>query len=224
MQAHPLRVQPCGNRLLGGGAACCRAEGLGLLACLPDELLLALLELLEPRWLAVLGCCSRACYAFAVHEELWRAAALGAFGGDLLFRRSWRETYRCEGSDSPSDRSRTGSSRWSHVKPSRHLPCSLSRGLTQAPPRSRRLRGRDAPEQPPSAPARVDASGVYSDLLFAAHRCASTPLRPEWLSRDNVPREANLSLADFVARYETCVHTRPTPPCAGWLARSPLSR
>ena len=47
---------------------------------------------------------------------------------------------------------------------------------------------------------------MYSDLLFASHRCAATPLRPEWLSRTNVPREANLSLADFVARYETCVH------------------
>ena len=49
--------------------------------------------------------------------------------------------------------------------------------------------------------------GVYSDLLFQPWLCATLGIRKEWLDRCNIPRRANLSVADFVAEYE-----RPNRP------------
>ena len=107
MEPHPFGVQPLGNCFASCGAAGVaeavrrgasgdpvRSAGLGDLAALPDELLLALLGALEPRDLAALCCVSRAARAFAAHDELWRFATLERFGGDFRFTRTWRETYR----------------------------------------------------------------------------------------------------------------------------------
>ena len=102
---HPLGVQPEGNRLLGGGAPCCREAGLGAFACLSDELLLDLLGRLPPHQLASLSTASRALYAFCAAEELWRCATLERWGGDVRFRGGWRRTFarrlrgRAEGED-----------------------------------------------------------------------------------------------------------------------------
>jgi len=162
---HPYGVQPEGNALLDRGPHCSRAAGLGALAALPDDLLLALLGSLPGAQLAALSTASRACFAFACCEELWRAAALERWGGDLRFRTSWRATYR------------------------------------------RRLRGRAASRaaedaEPQEAEALPDCSSIYSDLLYAPHLCAATPLQPRWLAGNDVPRVARLSHADFVARFE----------------------
>jgi hypothetical protein len=160
---HPLGVQPEGNLLLGEGPPCCREAGLGAFACLRDELLLDLLGRLPPHQLAALSTASRALYAFCAAEELWRAATLERWGGDVRFRGGWRPTF------------------------------------------ARRLRGRSAreDEEPLPLPARVDCSGVYSDLLWAPHLCATAPLAARWLGApDTVPRADSLSLQDFVARFE----------------------
>lgn len=44
--------------------------------------------------------------------------------------------------------------------------------------------------------------GFFSDLLFQPHHCASTTIRPEWVSRSTVDRKAGLSPADFRRLYE----------------------
>jgi len=164
---HPLGVQPLGNRYLSA-VPCAREDGLGHLALLPDEQLLALLERLSGRELAALSAASRTLYAWCTQEELWRAACLATWGGDLRYRLSWRATYR------------------------------------------RRLRGRaasraeeDVEEQPLAAS--ICCRGVYSDLLFAPHRCAATRLPQAWLTFERgVPRvdASELSVDAFVARFE----------------------
>jgi hypothetical protein len=145
-----------------------------MLAALPDELLVQLLEHLSPCSLAALATASRACYAFCALEELWRAATLEEFNGGAVFALSWRHTFRAA-----------------------TLAARAAREDRQPPP----------PEEVPP-PARVSCAGVYSDVLFAPHRCAHFPLEPRWLAGDTVPREAGLSVDDFIARYERCVTSR----------------
>lgn len=53
----------------------------------------------------------------------------------------------------------------------------------------------------PAAEA-VRAGGLCSDVLFQAHLCANTPLRPHWLDTETVPRAAGLSPAQFAELYE----------------------
>jgi hypothetical protein len=50
--------------------------GLGLLHLLSDELLIEILHQLNARDLAKLAVCSRACYAYCQHEDLWKALLL----------------------------------------------------------------------------------------------------------------------------------------------------
>ena len=59
------------------------------------------------------------------------------------------------------------------------------------------------PGAPDAPPARVSCAGVYSDLLFAPHRCAHVPLAPHWLGGDDVPRVCGLSVAAFERLYQT---------------------
>ena len=42
----------------------------------------------------------------------------------------------------------------------------------------------------------------YSDLLYQPWHCATTPLRPQWLERDNLERRSMLSAADFRELFE----------------------
>lgn len=72
--------------------------------------------------------------------------------------------------------------------------------------------------------ATVSCAGVYSDLLYAPHRCAHVPLSPHWLAGDDVPRVSGLSVAEFVRKYETpnqpviITDAVPTwPAAAKWL-------
>lgn len=43
---------------------------------------------------------------------------------------------------------------------------------------------------------------VYSDILFQSWLCASLKMKPEWLSRNNIPRRSNLSVEEFVKEFE----------------------
>lgn len=69
-----------------------------------------------------------------------------------------------------------------------------------APIEKRPVRDCDAPE----TSITVKVPGVYSDVLFHKHRCATASIRPLWLIRDNVPRESAdcLSLEAFRLNYE----------------------
>lgn len=91
--AHPLlaRISPCMEHPHGvqpalglfeddGEGRSVRAAGLGLLAPLPDEALLAVLEQLPARDLARLACTSRFLWAFCQHDELWKAFCLEVGG------------------------------------------------------------------------------------------------------------------------------------------------
>lgn len=44
--------------------------------------------------------------------------------------------------------------------------------------------------------------GMYSDLLYQPHVCATTPILPEWLAVSNVDRKAGLSVEQFRQQYE----------------------
>ena len=105
MRPHPQGVLPEGNQYLlspedAAAAARSRAEGLGALARLPDDLILRVLsggdddDGAGPSALAALARCSRICRAFAYHEDLWKAAVLTRWGGDFAFvGGSWRATH-----------------------------------------------------------------------------------------------------------------------------------
>lgn len=56
----------------------------------------------------------------------------------------------------------------------------------------------------PAAEA-VRAVGLCSDVLFQAHLCTATPLKPHWLERETVPRAAGLTQQQFADLYERCV-------------------
>ena len=51
----------------------------------------------------------------------------------------------------------------------------------------------------------VRAVGLCSDVLFQAHLCAATPLKPHWMERETVPRAAGLTQQQFADLYERCV-------------------
>jgi hypothetical protein len=50
----------------------------------------------------------------------------------------------------------------------------------------------------------VRAPGLCSDVLFQAHLCCATPLKPHWLDRETVPRAAGLTQQQFAQLYERC--------------------
>lgn len=53
-----------------------------------------------------------------------------------------------------------------------------------------------------SAHVPFQVRGLYSDLLNKSWLCATASFNRAWLGVDTVPRERNLSLEDFVRRYE----------------------
>lgn len=54
---------------------------------------------------------------------------------------------------------------------------------------------------PPKVP--THAKGLYSDTLYHAHLCATSPINPRWLAYDNLPREpADLPVERFIESYE----------------------
>lgn len=88
------------------------------------------------------------------------------------------------------------------------LPGGSAGGTWQAAYINEALRAAGKPAAPPRGPP-VRVSGFFSDLLFKAGLCAATPIDPEWLARDTLPRRsaATLSVAEFVEEFE-----RPNRP------------
>ena len=67
---HPMGIKPLGNEFEAG---CNIRRNMNLLATLPDELLLQILESLGPRSLLRLSASCKALYGFARFEDLWRS-------------------------------------------------------------------------------------------------------------------------------------------------------
>lgn len=86
--AHPYGVLPLDALALAGGANTVRDAGFGRLARLSDEAIMNILGNLPARDLARLGTCSKALYAFANFDDLWKGLLLevrgpGAAAGTL---------------------------------------------------------------------------------------------------------------------------------------------
>ena len=209
MRPHPQGVLPEGNQYLlspedAAAAARSRAEGLGALARLPDDLILRVLsggdddDGAGPSALAALARCSRICRAFAYHEDLWKAAVLTRWGGDFAFvGGSWRATHAAA-----TARERVGGG---------DRDDATDAGTTATADASR---GREFPSPSPSPP-------IFSDALYLRHVAAHLPLDPDWLSRDDIPREdaSRLSVEDFVRRFESPnVPVILTGACSRWPA------
>lgn len=66
---HPLGVKPSGNAYV---AALNLRDALGSLGALTDEIILMILELLDPSSLLKLGRTCKALYAFTRSEDIWK--------------------------------------------------------------------------------------------------------------------------------------------------------
>uniref|UniRef100_K3X1S1 JmjC domain-containing protein n=1 Tax=Globisporangium ultimum (strain ATCC 200006 / CBS 805.95 / DAOM BR144) TaxID=431595 RepID=K3X1S1_GLOUD len=92
---HPYGIKPIGNFYedMDKGIADCRAPGLGKLAFLSDMQMLSLLNYLPAKDLCVLGECSRFCYVFSSHDELWRTLVLEEMEGAFQVEDTWKDSY-----------------------------------------------------------------------------------------------------------------------------------
>ena len=70
---HPMGIKPTGNQFVAANNIKATA---GILSCLPDELLIQLLESLELRSLLQLGATCKALYGFSRFEDIWRTQFL----------------------------------------------------------------------------------------------------------------------------------------------------
>lgn len=71
---HPLGIKPLGNKFFfdGDDARDC----IGTLQALPDEMLMQLLEFLDPRTLRLLGYTCRFLFACCMSDDIWRTIFL----------------------------------------------------------------------------------------------------------------------------------------------------
>lgn len=72
--SHPLGVKPLGNQYLSDGPNA--KASIGVWACLPDEVLMTVLEYFDKSCLFSLGSTCKFLYAFCHSEELWKALFL----------------------------------------------------------------------------------------------------------------------------------------------------
>ncbi|KAI9097565.1 hypothetical protein K1719_025336 [Acacia pycnantha] len=77
---------------MAGGPRDRRADALGDLRVLPDEILCAVLEELTPRDVARLACVSSVMYIFCYEEPLWMTLCLKGASGLLQYKSSWKKT------------------------------------------------------------------------------------------------------------------------------------
>ena len=88
-----LPRQPLGNLFLSSTTNS-RDSGLGLLSALSDEVIIDLLETYcSPADLCRLAQVSKAMYAFAHHDPLWRALIVRDYPGNFTYSQSWKFTY-----------------------------------------------------------------------------------------------------------------------------------
>jgi hypothetical protein len=216
MRPHPLGVLPEGNRYLVSSSDASRSDdarrrGLGALATLPDALVLRCLggdcddgesHGVGGEALAAFARCSRACRAFAAHEDLWKQCVLRKHGGDFAFAgRSWRETYAAAAGgvvvgssrDDDDDDDDDDAAAASDAEVARAAPSS----------------------------ARADRPPLFSDALYFRHVSARFPIDERWISRDTIPRRARGALSpeafarDFEARNAPVIIAGL---CADWPA------
>ncbi|QDZ24303.1 JmjC domain-containing protein [Chloropicon primus] len=100
---HPLGVKPWGTLLFEctassgsphASAVRRRTEGLGLFAKMEDAVLIQVLGMMKPEELCALACTSSTFYAYASHDELWRALTFDDFAtSSTEFYATWKETY-----------------------------------------------------------------------------------------------------------------------------------
>ncbi|KAL6756934.1 JmjC protein [Haematococcus lacustris] len=223
---HPIGLQPEGNLLLRSGAWNCRNAGLGALQVLSDALILELLGLLDAVSLCQLSQCSRALYCFCDAEDLWKALVLEETQGSFCWSASWRDSLaltrrqRCPPSSRPPRPPAPAP-----ASPQLPTPLDLSEGEGPQPAPA------PAPAQggspPPSCLAAAQNNGkrkrmlqgnkrkriaaivraikvddFYSDLLYQPWHCATSPLPPHWLDKDNVDRRQGLTAQQFREQYE----------------------
>ncbi|KAJ1973552.1 hypothetical protein H4R35_004059 [Dimargaris xerosporica] len=188
---HPAGIRPWGNYYFDQGRSqtksvdphAIRRRTLGHWYRLTDDLILRILESeLTAIDLANLQRVSKGFYAFARHEDLWRALTLQDFGGAFTFCFTWRQTYR-----------------HSHVR--KHL-CQCS---CQDNSDSENHEAHTACTQRYlQANTQIRLDQFYSDTLFKPFMYATASLGPWRQSQRGtpIPRVDQLSLDDFMARYE----------------------
>ncbi|KAL8650620.1 MAG: hypothetical protein Q9226_005071 [Calogaya cf. arnoldii] len=88
--AHPLNVKPLGNAFTADENIKTEA---GSFALLPDELIIQIIEWLDPSGLLQLGCTCKALYAFSRQEDLWKMLYLGSAPPQIKWQGSWLSTY-----------------------------------------------------------------------------------------------------------------------------------
>ena len=71
---HPLGIKPLGNKYLWDGPDARKC--LGVLQVLPDEVIMQILEVLDPKTLRLLGYTCRFLFACCMSDDLWKAALL----------------------------------------------------------------------------------------------------------------------------------------------------
>jgi hypothetical protein len=93
--AHPFGIKPIGNYYedMDKGIRDCRASGMGRFRCLSDIAMLDFLNWLAPKDLCTLSACSRACYVYGSHDELWRTLVLEEMEGNFVAKTSWKQSY-----------------------------------------------------------------------------------------------------------------------------------
>jgi hypothetical protein len=98
IQRHPLGVRPSGNALTA-------EEGLrghmGDFGCIPDELVLTLLEWLDENALLGLGSTCKALYAYTTYDQLWKDLWI-AKSSKIQMR--WRGSWRASALRLPSNK------------------------------------------------------------------------------------------------------------------------
>ncbi|KAK9421091.1 hypothetical protein SUNI508_06236 [Seiridium unicorne] len=89
---HPLGIKPLGNQYFASGPLA--RQALGHVGRLPDEMILQLLEYLQPESLESLGSTCRFLHAFCRLDDLWKPLFLESVVGPALppWRGTWRNT------------------------------------------------------------------------------------------------------------------------------------
>ena len=184
---HPGGVLPHGNALVvspedARARRDRRRLGLGKLAALDDATLLDVCDKLSrdlegARALARLARASKACRAFATHEDVWKAATLTVHGG----RFRW-----------------CSSGRWVDV---------FARTQRRGKKRGREEEEEEEEEEDKVGRGVVIQTPIFSDALHQRYMCAAMSLEDEWVddAPSTVPEEtaAALSVEEFRERYES---------------------
>ena len=216
---HPLGILPRGNLFMAGGGDV-RSAGLGDLAALTDELLLDILATFPARTLAVASTVSTAFYCFCAHPDLWRTLALEVSTLETLRRTSGNSAAPYVLLPQTEPTCATSLHEHQICRTTHIAAASLSQefgGDFRFSGNWRQTYVRRCSPREWTSSVRL-SKPVCSDLLYQPWLCATTPLRREWLSRDNIPRIAADDLSRDVFREQ--FEQRNVPVIITGLART----